>query len=56
MPELPLAALAVGMLLAYGVAAMPSETGEHYYFAIMLPGSILGAVVGYATQKYQRQT
>jgi hypothetical protein len=44
--------LAVGMLLAYGVAAMPSATGEHYYFAIMLPGSILGAVVGYATQQY----
>jgi len=47
--------LAVGTLLAYGVAAMPSATGEHYYFAIMLPGSILGAVVGYDTQKYPRQ-
>jgi hypothetical protein len=44
--------LGVGMLLAYGVAAMPSATGEHYYFAIMLPGSVLGAVVGYATQRY----
>jgi hypothetical protein len=43
---------AVGLLLAYAVAAMPSETGEHYYFAIMLPGSILGAVVGWATQRY----
>jgi hypothetical protein len=48
--------LGVGMLLAYGVAAMPSATGEHYYFAIMLPGSILGAVVGYATQRYPRHT
>jgi hypothetical protein len=47
--------LGVGMLLAYGVAAMPSATGEHYYFEIMLPGSILGAVVGYATQKYPRK-
>src|SRR5438874_1869563 len=47
--------LFVGMLLAYGVAAMPSATGEHYYFAIMLPGSILGAVVGFATQRYPRQ-
>jgi hypothetical protein len=44
--------LIVGLLLAYAVAAMPSETGEHYYFEIMLPGSILGAVVGWATQKY----
>ena len=42
----------VGLLLAYAVAAMPSATGEHYYFEIMLPGSILGAVVGWATQAY----
>lgn len=42
---------AVGLLLAYGVAAMPSETGKHYYFEIMLPGAIVGAIVGYATQK-----
>lgn len=46
--------LAVGMLLAYLVAAMPSATGKHYYFAIMLPGSVLGAVVGWATQRYGR--
>ena len=45
--------LAVGMFFAYLVAAMPSETGKNYYFEIMLPGSILGAVVGFATQKYQ---
>ena len=44
----------VGLLLAWGVAAMPSETGKHYYFAIMLPGAIVGAIVGYATQRYQR--
>jgi hypothetical protein len=44
----------VGLLLAYLVAAMPSETGEHYYLEIMLPGSILGAVVGWATQRYGR--
>lgn len=44
--------LGVGMFLAWLVAAMPSETGKHYYFEIMLPGSILGAVVGFATQKY----
>ena len=42
----------VGMLLAYAVAAMPDESGHHYYFEIMLPGSILGAVVGWATQRY----
>ena len=44
--------LVVGLLLAYAVAAMPDESGQHYYFEIMLPGSILGAVVGWATQRY----
>ncbi len=46
--------LAVGLLLAFAVAAMPDENGQHYYFQIMLPGSILGIVVGFATQKYGR--
>jgi len=45
----------VGLLLAFAVAAMPSETGKHYYFEIMLPGSIVGIIVGFATQKYGRQ-
>ena len=44
--------LAVGMFLAFLVAAMPQPDGKHYYFQIMLPGSILGAVVGFATQRY----
>jgi hypothetical protein len=26
---------------------------DHYYFQIMLPGGIVGLIVGYATQKYQ---
>jgi hypothetical protein len=46
--------LVVGLLLAWAVAAMPDESGNHYYFEIMLPGSILGAVVGWATQRYGR--
>lgn len=45
---------AMGLLLAWGVASMPSATGEHYYFAIMLPGSIVGAIIGWATQRYGR--
>jgi len=45
--------LAVGMLLAFLVAAMPEPSGKHHYFEIMLPGSILGAVVGFATQRYK---
>jgi hypothetical protein len=45
--------LGVGLLLAYLVAAMPQPNGQHYYFEIMLPGAIVGAIVGYATQKYR---
>jgi hypothetical protein len=44
--------LGIGMLLAFLVAAMQPE-GKHYYFAIMLPGSLVGAIVGYATQKHR---
>jgi hypothetical protein len=39
--------LVVGALLSYGVAAMQGK----YYVEIMLPGSILGMVVGFATQR-----
>jgi hypothetical protein len=44
--------LGVGLALAWIVAAMPDPSGKHYYFEIMLPGAIVGAIVGYATQKY----
>lgn len=46
--------LAVGAFLAFLVAYMQGK----YYFEIMLPGSILGVIVGFATQKYgkARQT
>jgi F0F1-type ATP synthase assembly protein I len=40
--------LAVGFVLAFIVAQM-----QHgYYLEIILPGSIVGLIVGYATQKY----
>jgi F0F1-type ATP synthase assembly protein I len=48
--------LAVGLVLAYLVAMMPDAQGNHYYFQIMLPGAIVGAIVGYATQKYAGKT
>jgi hypothetical protein len=44
--------LGVGLLLAWAVAAIPDEAGKHYYWEIMLPGSLLGVIVGYATQKF----
>jgi hypothetical protein len=48
--------LAVGALLAFAVAAMPSVTGEHYWLEIIIPGSLVGLIVGFATQKYGVQT
>ncbi|HMK21911.1 MAG TPA: hypothetical protein VK466_06220, partial [Terriglobales bacterium] len=47
--------LAVGLLLAYAVAAMQPGP-NHYYFEIMLPGGIVGTLIGYATQRFGRPT
>ena len=44
----------VGLLLAFAVAAMPDPSGNHYWWQIMVPGSILGGVIGWATQRYGR--
>ena len=45
--------LIVGALLALAIALMPDAvTGKHYYPQIILPGSIVGLIVGYATQRY----
>jgi hypothetical protein len=48
--------LVVGLLVsaffAYLVAAMPTPDGKHYYWEIILPGSIDGLNVGYATQSF----
>ncbi|HMD32813.1 MAG TPA: hypothetical protein VKG84_12945 [Candidatus Acidoferrales bacterium] len=40
--------LGVGLLLAFFVANMQHK----YYFEIMLPGGLVGLIVGYATQKF----
>jgi len=42
--------LGVGLLLAFLVAYMQHE----HYFAIMVPGGLVGLIVGYATQVYGR--
>src|SRR5258708_24879545 len=38
----------VGLFLAFWIAYMQHK----YYFEIMLPGGLVGLIVGYATQKY----
>ena len=40
--------LLVGMFFAFLIANMQGK----YYFEIMLPGSLVGAITGFATQKY----
>lgn len=45
---------AIGLLLAYLVAMNPTEQGNYYYLEIMVPGTIVGLILGYATQKYGR--
>lgn len=40
--------LVVGALLAYGVVLM----GNPYVWQIVLPGSVVGLIVGFATQKH----
>jgi len=43
--------LAVGLLLAFLVAAMQHA----HYVEIMVPGTLVGAIVGYATQRYGKK-
>jgi hypothetical protein len=43
--------LLVGLVFSYAVAAMGDEQGNHYYWEIMLPGALLGAIVGFVTQR-----
>jgi hypothetical protein len=46
----------VGMLVsaffAFLVAVIPRPDGATYYWEIMLPGAVLGVIVGYATQTF----
>jgi hypothetical protein len=48
--------LAAGAFFAFLVAAMPNPDGSHYWWQIILPGSVLGMIVGYATQRYGRSS
>jgi MFS family permease len=45
------AGAALGLLLAYGVAAMDATNGRQHYLEIMLPGFVTGALIGFWTQR-----
>ncbi len=42
---------ALGLLFAFIVAAMDAAKGQPDYLQIMLPGFVVGAIVGFLTQK-----
>jgi hypothetical protein len=44
----------VGLVLAFAVAAIPQPDGTHFWWQIMVPGALLGGVIGWATQTYGR--
>lgn len=45
-----------GLVVAGGFAFLVAwMDGRGYYWQMMLPGSVLGVIVGYATQKYGRR-
>lgn len=47
--------LVLQLAICYWIAANPDPSfTRHYYLEIMLPGAIVGAIVGYATQQYGR--
>jgi len=41
----------IGLLFAFIVASMNTINGRHPYLEIMMPGFIVGAIVGFLTQK-----
>lgn len=47
-------ALVVGLILSYLAALTPDPQGKHHFLEIMLPGGLLAAIVGFATQRYGR--
>jgi hypothetical protein len=51
-----LVGLALGLVLSYLAALAPDPQGNHHYLEIMLPGAILGVIVGFATQRFGGRT
>ena len=41
----------IGLLLAFFVAAADTVNGRHPYLEIMLPGFVVGAIIGFLTQR-----
>lgn len=39
--------------ITYPIAAAPNENGQTYFWEILIPGMIVGLIVGYATQRHE---
>jgi hypothetical protein len=46
--------LIAGAAFAALIGAFPASDGQYYFWSIVLPGTVLGIIVGYATQRYGR--
>lgn len=44
--------LGIGLLLSFLVALMPDPEGNYHFFEIMLPGAVLGVVVGFVAYRW----
>jgi hypothetical protein len=47
-----LAGLAVGFMVTLPIAMAPATNGHTYFWPIIIPGSLVGLVLGFATQRY----
>jgi hypothetical protein len=47
-----LTGLVVGLLLSYVAAITAKMPGDPHYFEIMLPGALVGVIVGVVSQRY----
>src|SRR5436305_317693 len=41
----------MGLFFAFLIAMQPQPSGNHYYLEIMLPGFVVGAIIGFLTQR-----
>jgi len=41
----------IGLFFAYLIAMQPQPSGNHYYLEIMLPGFVVGAIIGFLTKR-----
>lgn len=47
--------LLLGVLVTYPVASAPADNGKIYFWEILVPGSLVGALVGFATQRFGKE-